>query len=298
MSTTDGTRPAPAVVTPALLRDWALPAPGSGKNDRGQVLVVGGTERTPGAVALAAEASLRVGAGKLTVAAPAGAATALAVLLPESLTMPLPTDDDGNLAAAGADPVAELAGSCDAVLVGPGFADPDSSERLLAELVPRLDGPLVLDALASAFVSSHPEGLHHLDERAVLTVNPSELAHLADCDAGDVEDDALGPAVAVARRSRVVVLVGAAAKHVVTPGGDAWVVQGGGPGLGVSGSGDTQAGIVAGLLARGADPVQAAVWGAYLHARAGERLGAAVGVLGYLAREIPPQLPLVLTEIG
>jgi NAD(P)H-hydrate repair Nnr-like enzyme with NAD(P)H-hydrate dehydratase domain len=68
--------------------------------------------------------------------------------------------------------------------------------------------------------------------------------------------------------------------------------------LGVSGSGDVQAGIVSGLLARGADPAQAAVWGGYVHARTGERLAAAVGLVGYLARELPGQVPAVLGELA
>ena len=84
----------------------------------------------------------------------------------------------------------------------------------------------------------------------------------------------------------------------MTPAGQSWVVEGGGPGLGVSGSGDVQAGIIAGLLSRGAEPAQAAVWGAYLHARTGERLAATVGQVGYLARELPPQVPAVLGELG
>jgi NAD(P)H-hydrate repair Nnr-like enzyme with NAD(P)H-hydrate dehydratase domain len=66
----------------------------------------------------------------------------------------------------------------------------------------------------------------------------------------------------------------------------------------VSGSGDVQAGIVAGLLARGAEPAQAAVWGGYCHARAGERLATAVGTVGYLARELPGEVPRVLAELS
>jgi NAD(P)H-hydrate repair Nnr-like enzyme with NAD(P)H-hydrate dehydratase domain len=59
-----------------------------------------------------------------------------------------------------------------------------------------------------------------------------------------------------------------------------------------------QAGVVAGLLARGAEPAQAAVWGAYLHARAGERLASSVGRVGFLARELAPEVPPVLAELA
>jgi NAD(P)H-hydrate repair Nnr-like enzyme with NAD(P)H-hydrate dehydratase domain len=95
-----------------------------------------------------------------------------------------------------------------------------------------------------------------------------------------------------------VVLCGGTAKHLVTPDGQAWVVEGGGPGLAASGSGDVQAGILAGLLARGVEPAQAAAWAGYVHARCGERLAAAIGPLGYLARELPAQVPRVLAELA
>jgi NAD(P)H-hydrate repair Nnr-like enzyme with NAD(P)H-hydrate dehydratase domain len=67
--------------------------------------------------------------------------------------------------------------------------------------------------------------------------------------------------------------------------------------LGISGSGDVQSGIVTGLLARGADPAQAAVWAAFLHGRAGEALAVSTGPLGFLARELPPQLPRLLSQL-
>jgi ADP-dependent NAD(P)H-hydrate dehydratase len=66
--------------------------------------------------------------------------------------------------------------------------------------------------------------------------------------------------------------------------------------LGVSGSGDTLAGIIVGLSARGATLAQAAAWGVVLHARAGIRLEAQFGRLGYLAREIAGQIPRLMQE--
>jgi ADP-dependent NAD(P)H-hydrate dehydratase len=65
----------------------------------------------------------------------------------------------------------------------------------------------------------------------------------------------------------------------------------------VSGSGDVMAGIVTGLAARGATPAQAAVWGTFLHGRSGDRLAAAVGRMGFLAREVLAEVPRVLAEI-
>ena len=288
---------APTIVTPATLRTWALPAAGSGKGSRGEVVVVGGSCGTPGAVLLAGESALRAGAGKLAIATVGDVGPALAVAVPEAMVLALPRTDDGDISVGCLPVVQSRLESADVVVAGPGFASADGAVEVLAEMLPHVTGALVLDAIGSAFLTQHPDGLHHLEGRGVLTVNPTELALTAGCEAEEVEDDPLGPASRVAKRSNVVVLLGGSTKHVVTPDGRSWTVEGGGPGLGVSGSGDAQAGIVGGLVARGAEPAQAAVWGAYLHARAGERLAAEVGVLGYLAREIPPHVPRILVEL-
>lgn len=285
-------------VTPALLHDWPLPVPSEGKESRGHVVVVAGTRRTPGAAVLAGEAALRAGAGKLTVATTASTATAVGGAVPESLVEPLPEASGGHLGQAAADVAAGLADHADAFLVGTGLLDDDETRALMRALSPRLTVPTVVDATATGFLGERPDALHHLRGCAVLTANPSEIASVAGCDPSDVADDPATVARAVAERCRVVVLLGGTAKHVATPDGDAWVYPGGGPGLGVSGSGDVQAGVVAGLLARGAGAQQAAVWGAFVHARVGERLAAETGVLGHLAREQAAHVPLVLRELS
>ena len=78
---------------------------------------------------------------------------------------------------------------------------------------------------------------------------------------------------------------------IVSPDGAAWLFTGGTIGLATSGSGDTLAGMVAGLLSRGAEPIWAALWGVYLHGTAGSRLFARYGGIGFLARELLGQIP-------
>jgi len=290
-------------VTPALLRSWPLPAADGGKEGRGRAVIVGGSAETPGAVLLAAEAALRCGAGKLQVATAASAAPAVGVALPEALVRALPETAGGALAATGADRVRDLAAAADCVLVGPGLADPAESAELLRRIVAGLDADraddvsLVVDALALAAVTEDIGVLAHLGGRAVLTPNPAELAHTLGIDADRVTASPERAAGELARGSGAVVSLGGATSWVVSPDGATWCDPSGTDGLGVSGSGDVRAGILAGLLARGAQPAQAAVWAAHLHGRAGERLASTVGRLGFLAREVPPVLPAVLAEI-
>ncbi len=289
--------PSAETVTPALLRDWPLPRGDGGKEGRGRTLVVGGSAETPGGVLLAAEAALRCGAGKLQVATAASVAAAVAVALPEAMVRALPETAAGAVSGAGAGVAKDLAGAADAVLIGPGLADPVESAAVVRALLDGLDAPLVLDALALAAVTEDPGCVRELS-RVVLTPNPTELAralHEAD---DTVEKDPAGSAIRLAQVTGAVVALGGATSWVSDPEGRVWQDVGGAPGLGVSGAGDVRAGLVAGLLARGAEPAQAAVWAGHLHGRAGERLSARLGPLGYLARELGPEVPALLVEIA
>jgi hydroxyethylthiazole kinase-like uncharacterized protein yjeF len=284
-------------VTTDLLRDWPRPAPGDDKEARGRVLVVAGSRSTPGAALLAAESALRAGAGKLKIATAESCAASLAVAVPEAQVRWLREDDEGNIAVSEADRVVGVADECDAVLLGPGFTDVDRATDLLEGVLPRLETGVVIDALATAFVTEDPERLSRLPATIVLTVNPTELARCLGVEEDAVESDLEGHTRTLASRTGSVVVCGGTEK-VIVHGDRAWLVEAGNPGLGVSGSGDTQSGMVAGVLARGATPEQAAVWGAFLHAVAGDRLAERVGGVGYLAREIPGEVPGLLTELA
>jgi ADP-dependent NAD(P)H-hydrate dehydratase len=289
--------PDPTLVTADVLRGWPLPEPTGGKNARGSVLVVGGSAETLGAVLLAAHAAMRAGAGKLQVATVASMAPFAATALPEALVRALPETGGGAVRADAADAVRDLAEAADAVLIGPGMADQEEARGLGERLLPHLHGCLALDALGLACVTADDGCLHHLDGRVVLTPNPTEIAYGLHVGEDRVDDDPAGAATEFAGRTRAVVGLGGATAWIAAPEGGLWRDDSGLAGLGVSGAGDVRAGITAGLLARGAPPEQAAVWASFVHGRAGERLAASVGRLGFLARELPPEVPRVLGEL-
>lgn len=290
-------RPDPTLVTTEVLRGWRLPEPTGDKNTRGSILVIGGSAETPGAVLLAAEAAMRAGAGKLQVATVGSVARLVAAALPEALVRALPETDGGAIGADAADTVRDLAEAASAVLIGPGMADKEPSREFVARLLPYREGPVALDALGLACVTADPTCLHHLDGRVVLTPNPVELAHTLHVDKDAIDEDPAGATADLADRARAVVGLGGVTSWVAAPDGRLWRDDSGAAGLGVSGSGDVRAGITGGLLARGAEPEQAAVWAAYLHGRCGERLSSSVGRLGFLARELPAEIPRAYAEI-
>lgn len=283
----------PTPVTPNLLREWTLPDGGGSKYGRGQVLVIGGAAKTPGAAMLSATAALRVGGGRLTLAVARSVALHVAVALPESGVQPLDEDDDGHIAVGVVGSLADDLASADAVLVGPGLDEPEGSRDLVAGLASRVgeDTLVVLDAFALGVAADLLDELAPLRGRLVMTPNSGEAERLL----GHECADDLSDATEIAERYGAVVSLGGI---VVAPDGRAWAKGTGAGGLGTSGSGDVLSGAITGLLARGADVAQATVWATQVHAAAGDRLAVQVGPMGYLARELLGEIPRVLVEFG
>jgi NAD(P)H-hydrate repair Nnr-like enzyme with NAD(P)H-hydrate dehydratase domain len=306
-----------------MLRDWPLPGGGSGKDDRGSVLVIGGARMTPGAVLLAGVAALRSGAGRLTLAVAESVAVALAVALPEAGVLRLPETASGTVKGSSA--AAVLAGpveAADAVLVGPGLDDKDEATALLRGLlkVPAGKQPpaIILDAFALGSLPELGGELGPWAGRLILTPNVTEAGILLGHDAGHLVLDV--PELAE-KYGAVVSCKGVIAQPSGAGGGDGgrdggrartgaggrsgggagaglWEITTGHSGLGTSGSGDVLSGTIAGLRARGTTDAQAACWGTHLHAAAGDRLASRLGGLGYLARELTDELPPLMMELG
>lgn len=280
-------------VTPALLRDWPLPSPSESKYSRGQVLVVGGAARTPGAVQLTGLAALRIGAGHLTLAVAESAAVALAVATPEAGVVGLPQTAAGSVRGDDLSAISDSLGSADVVVIGPGLDDPKHTLDLLRHAIPQLGEEtwLVLDAYALGVLPDLAGTTQPGRGRLVLTPNQEEASRLLDREVDLSEDDV----VEIARTYQAVV---ACRGLVADQDGGGWRIGSGQSGLATSGSGDVLAGAVAGLLARGADPAQAVCWASHVHAAAGDRLAVSVGSLGFLASELLAELPKVLVELG
>jgi ADP-dependent NAD(P)H-hydrate dehydratase len=292
-------------VDQAMLRAWALPMPSadSDKEGRGHVLILGGSREMPGAVILAATAALRAGAGKLTIATGKSVAQLVALALPEARVIGLAETDTGGFTGEAVAMLDPLADQVTAILIGPGMQDEPATAALVHALLPRLEGSdtsVVLDACAMGAILFPPEGTapFRFAQPVVLTPHAGEMAHLSGEDKEAILADTDRHAQEAAEKWHAIVALKGARTVVAAPTGELWQHEGGNVGLATSGSGDTLAGIIAGLAARGATLPQATCWGVALHAQAGARLGAQFGQLGYLAREIPGEIPFLLEQIA
>lgn len=278
---------------PSWLAANPLPNPFStdNKEERGRVLVVGGSTQVPGAAWLAARAALHAGAGKLHVATTATTAVALAARLPEAMVTALQADATGEIARLNPT-VRTGAAQADAVLIGPGMAAQNSKSRLVANLVALARSACVLDAGAI-------RGWKALTDASVVgvvTPHTGEMAAAAGLTREEVETSPLQIAREFARAARCVVVMKGVPTYVVDMEGAALEYHVAAPGLGTSGSGDVLAGLITGLVARGAAPRTAAAWGVWLHGESGRTLGERIGPVGYLARDISPEVPRLMRD--
>jgi hydroxyethylthiazole kinase-like uncharacterized protein yjeF len=169
---------------------------------------------------------------------------------------------------------------------------------LLAAIVPLMndDATLVLDGAGVVALAAHPSLLASLGGRAVLTPHAGEMASLLGIDKHEVEADPAAAALHAAERFGAVVALKGSATWIADPDGALLYYDGGSVGLGTSGSGDTLAGIVTGLAARGASPMVAAAWGVWAHGSAGRILSRRMATVGFLARELLAEVPALVSR--
>ncbi|MGK6319391.1 NAD(P)H-hydrate dehydratase [Sphingomonas sp. DT-204] len=272
-----------------------LPDGAGDKEQRGRLALVGGSTLVPGALRLTAEAALRVGAGKVRCATVAEAAMPLGVLMPEVAMIALPADAEGEIAGT-APGLPRTLDRCDALVLGCAMRARDHTPALVDELTEMLTdaASALLDAGALAALRDCRFAIGRLRGRLVLTPHHRELAALTGEDEGAIGDDPAGAAQRASRRFGAVVALKARETVVAAPDGTLLAHSSDAPGLGTAGSGDVLAGVIGGLLARGADPLTATAWGVWLHGEAGQAAARRIAPTGFLARDLLPELPPLL----
>jgi hydroxyethylthiazole kinase-like uncharacterized protein yjeF len=265
------------------------------KNSHGKLLIIAGTRDIPGPAMITATAAMRAGAGKITIATVRSVAPQLGMAVPEAMIVAMAEGRDGGFARSSIGPLAKLAEDCDAIVAGPGMSPTAVATGLAARLC-TVGVPLALDAALLHGLAPAAKAARDARPDSTLLPHSGEMASLLRCSEEEAEANPLACGREAARRYDAIVLAKGPQSHVVTPDGSAWKYEGGGPGLGVSGSGDTLAGILGGLLARGTSPLTALLWAVWLHGEAGRALSKRVGPVGFLAREISAEVPSLLAK--
>ncbi len=315
----DPPEPGPRMTTDADFRA-RLPRrlPDAHKSDCGTLLVVAGAVTYTGAPGFVAEAAMRAGTGLATMAVPRAIAGVVAAAVREATLLPLPDDGSGAMKM-----LTEAMHRYTAAVVGPGLGrDPETTQflnRLLgageAQSRPSLGFggsarasdagtailpaslPLLVDADGLNWLAEMPDWWTRVSRPMILTPHPGEMARLAKMEIEEVRHDPWGTAAACAAKWNKVVVLKGGPTVVAAPDGSFWAAPGGNAALATAGTGDVLAGIIGGFLAQGLDPLDAAVCGVHLGARAGWIAADRVGVYGTMATDLIPAIAAALHDI-
>jgi NAD(P)H-hydrate epimerase len=261
------------------------------KGTFGRVLVIAGSDSYVGAARLCAEAAYRAGAGLVTVACGARLQPMIASALPEATYLLL---DD---AEGGEEAISDAVQSYDAMIIGPGLGRSARTRTIIDATAPGAL-PRVIDADAINELSERGTGWHtKLASGAVLTPHPGEMARLLGTTVAAVQADRVRVAMSAASTWEQAVVLKGAHTVAASPDGRTAISPFSNPLLAVAGTGDVLAGVIAGLLAQGMAPFEAAACGVYIHGLAGEELAEELGDRGLLASELAAAIPRAIRTI-
>ncbi len=245
------------------------------KGDFGHVLMIGGERGMGGAVRMAGEAALRVGAGLVSIATRPEHATAITAARPELMTHGI----------SGPEALAPLLARANVVAIGCGLGRGAWGRALLGAVLDS-DRPKVVDADALSLVADQPVQRNDW----VLTPHPGEAGRLLGCPATVVQQDRFSAAAALLARYGGTVVLKGAGTLVLDSDGPPEICTRGNPGMAGGGMGDVLTGVIAGLAAQGLALSEAARRGVCLHACAADDAAAAGGERGLLATDLLPHL--------
>jgi len=227
------------------------------KGHFGHALLVGGSPGYSGAITMAARAAVKSGAGLVSVAVPDSILSIAAPSCPEAMVHEM-----GHLDS--------LLGKCTAAMIGPGLGNNAGTAKLVEHLLKTAPVPLVLDADAINVLAGNPEIIAKAKCPVVITPHPGELGRLLGISSDAVQNDRRNACRKAAEKTGAVVVLKGAGTLLSVPSGELFINLTGNPGMATGGSGDVLAGLLAGLLAQGIKPLDAAQAAVWIHGKAGD----------------------------
>ena len=269
-------------------------APETNKYDYGHVLIIGGSETMVGAPVLAARATLRSGAGLVTVASTAEVLRSVDRDVEEIMTFSLPSWEDSERAVTAIRTFIKER-SVSVIILGPGL--PVAADKTIRALLLNVKLPLVLDAEVFTALGGHIgilEDAASMNERIILTPHPGEYARLVKSNPQYSLVDESTAAEKFAQDYNITLILKQHHTLVLGNKGEIFTNTTGNPGLATAGSGDVLSGITAGMLAQKMNAFEAAKMAVYLHGLAGDIAAESKTEPGMIASDIIEAIPQAL----
>lgn len=262
----------------------------SNKGSYGKLLILAGSKQMAGAAVFAAKSAYRMGCGLVRVATVEENRMILQEQVPEAV---LAVYNNGTDVVEFVETQLHWA---DAVVAGPGIGQSDLSERMLYELLKRIQVPCLCDADALNLLSKHPDWWKLVQSPLVITPHLGEMARLTGQPITEIRDRLVQTAQEFAMEHQITVVLKDARTITAQPDGQSYINVSGNHGMATAGAGDVLSGVVGALLAQKLDMHLAAALGVFIHGLAGDAAAERVGRCAMMASDIVDGLMDVLRK--
>ena len=269
----------------SLMRDRSVFAH---KGSMGHALIIAGSYGMAGAATLATRACLRSGVGKVTAHIPQCNYTIMQISVPEAIVQ---IDRDDCCFSEAVD-----SSMYDAVAIGPGLGQRETTGTALISQIRRTQCPIILDADALNILGSRMAWMQQLPKGILMTPHPKEFDRMDGESSSDYER--LSKAREMAQRMQAYILLKGHYSALCQPDGTVIFNSTGNAGMATAGTGDVLTGIIVGLMSRGYPQAAAALVGCYIHGLAGDIAAAEKGEESLIASDIIEALPLAFRELS
>ncbi|MCM1152340.1 MAG: NAD(P)H-hydrate dehydratase [Muribaculum sp.] len=259
----------------------------TGKRDYGSALLFAGSTGMTGAAVLAARATIRSGAGLVTVHSAHNGINIVQTAVPEAMFEP---DRNEHFITD-----MKVYHDHQVVAAGPGIGTRDATIDALESLLKNYSSPLLLDADALNCISIRPSMLSLLPQNTVITPHIGEFDRLFG--EHNSSEARLKKAIEMAKYYNIIIVLKGHYTAVVRPTGRVYFNSTGNPGMATAGAGDVLTGVIAAFMAQGYRPEHAATIGVYLHGLAGDIAARELGEYGMTASDIAANVGRAIRDV-
>lgn len=242
----------------------------SHKGHYGHVLFVGGDHGMAGAIRLASEAAVRIGAGLVSIATRPDHAAIISTQRPELMSHGITTPAE----------LQPLLDKASVIAIGPGLGQSQWAQQLFTAVL-QCTCPIIIDADALNLLAKKPEHHHNW----ILTPHPGEAARLLNQSSSSIQKDRKKSILALQEKYGGTIVLKGNKTLISSENKNISLCNAGNPGMASGGMGDLLTGIIAGLIAQKLTIREAADLGVYIHARAGDQ-AALKGERGMIASDL------------
>ena len=269
----------------------------SHKGDFGHVFVLAGSRGMTGAAFLASQAAMRSGSGLVTCGVPKSLNAIMETKLTEAMTLALPEVKDGALALSAEKTILGFVKKADAVVIGPGISRHPETQKLVRNLLGKIDKPVILDADGIIALVGNTDILKKRTPPTILTPHPGEMSRLIAKDVRAIQADREKTARNFAKKHKVVIALKGQRTVIADSKGNTYINKTGNSGMSTAGVGDVLTGMIASFVGQGINPYSATVLGAHLHGLAGDLAAKEKGQFSLIASDLLEKLPQAIKKV-